>query len=247
MNGYSSYSDDYYINVNLGTEMDLPQQRETVLHYFEQVQRRFPKMQNFYTRERTEFVLEEGKDQGTYRWASIESRRVNSGWVNPTSIDEAFEQHRTILDLAPYTLSLSPLDCESLSLVFGFDFTFRGNHSALLTEALGIAPAFEPMLSIPGATLLGNEPSMLIALDDECKTQIRVSFEPRSTPYNVRTGEYSEEQLSVYLTVRRFDSLSAGETYVSEFDRLGKISRDFVDSYLIENVLRPLQQTIAMQ
>ena len=38
MSRYSSVSDDFYINLNLNTEMDLPQNRETVLHFFEQVQ-----------------------------------------------------------------------------------------------------------------------------------------------------------------------------------------------------------------
>jgi len=35
MSHYASLSDDYYINLNLNTEMDLPQSRETILHYFE--------------------------------------------------------------------------------------------------------------------------------------------------------------------------------------------------------------------
>ena len=48
MSGYGAFSDDFYLNMNLSTEMDLPQNREGVLHYFEQVRRRYPKMQNFY-------------------------------------------------------------------------------------------------------------------------------------------------------------------------------------------------------
>jgi hypothetical protein len=38
MSQYESLSDDFYLNMNLNTEMDLPQTRETVLHYFEQIQ-----------------------------------------------------------------------------------------------------------------------------------------------------------------------------------------------------------------
>ncbi len=60
---YGSYSDDHYVNMNLNTEMELPHNRETVLHYFEQVQKQFPSMKNFYSRERGEFVLEEEKDK----------------------------------------------------------------------------------------------------------------------------------------------------------------------------------------
>jgi hypothetical protein len=32
MNPYSSLADDFYINMNLSTEMELPSSRETVLH-----------------------------------------------------------------------------------------------------------------------------------------------------------------------------------------------------------------------
>ena len=40
---------------------------------------------------------------------------------------------------------MSPLDCEALDLLMGFDFTYRGNHNQLLVDALGIVPAFEKM------------------------------------------------------------------------------------------------------
>ena len=83
MSHFEVLSDDFYINMNLNTEMDLPQSRETVLHYFEQIQKQYPTMRNFYCRERGEFVLEEEKERGSYRWAAIEPRRICSGHVNP--------------------------------------------------------------------------------------------------------------------------------------------------------------------
>ena len=76
MSRYSTYSDDYYVNVNLNTEMDLPSSRETLLHYFEQIQKQYPTMRNFYNRERSEYVLEEDKERGHYRWATVEPRRL---------------------------------------------------------------------------------------------------------------------------------------------------------------------------
>ena len=169
MGRYNSVSDDYYVNMNLNTEMELPQSRETVLHFFEQVKKSYPSMKNFYSRERGEFVLEEDKDKGEYRWASIENRRVCSGYVNPPNPEEALAQHAMILDLVPYTLSMSPLDCESLNVMYGFDFNFRGNHNQLLADALGILPAFERMTHMPGATILAAEPSIQFALDEECR------------------------------------------------------------------------------
>jgi hypothetical protein len=243
---YHAYCDDYYVNMNLNTEMELPQTRDTVLHFFEQVKKNYPGMKNFYSRERGEFVLEEDKDKGDYRWASIEARRVSSGYVNPACLDEAFKQHALVLDLIPYALSVSPLDCESLNVMYGFDYTYRGNHNQLLLDALGICPAFEKMAEIPGAMILANEPSIQFALDEDCRTQCRLSIEPRTSAFHLRTKEFPEEQLSVYFTARRYGSLDGDETYVTAMERLSKICHEIVDGYIVENVLRPLQQAIAI-
>ena len=80
MSEYGSFSDDYYVNMNLSTEMELPQNREAVLHYFEQVRRRYPKMLNFYSRDKGEYVLEEEKDAGKLDNVTPmpEKRRSNS-------------------------------------------------------------------------------------------------------------------------------------------------------------------------
>ncbi|MEO1527573.1 MAG: hypothetical protein AAFX06_19260 [Planctomycetota bacterium] len=247
MSNYGMFSDDFYVNMNLATEMDLPQQRESVLHYFEQVRRRYPSMLNFYGREKSEYVLEEDKEHGAYRWVSIEPRRLNSGAVNPESFDAAIQQHKSVLELVPYELSITPLDCESLSVMVGFDFSYRGNHNEVLAEALGLSPALERVLSLPYGKLLSNEPAIQFALDEECRTQCRISFESRTTAYQVRTGEYGEDQLSVYLTVRRYDSLGPEEQFDTEFGRIADLCRDLVDEYLVGSVLRPLQEAISLE
>jgi hypothetical protein len=247
MNRYSSLSDDFYINMTLSTEMDLPNNRETVLHFFERLQKSYPTMRNFYCRERGDMVLEEEKDQGAYRWCTIEPRRVCSGQVNPQSTQDAMDQHRLVLELAPYTLSVSPLDCEALDLLFGFDFTYRGNHNQVVAEALGVVPAMERLLETPGATVISDEPSLTIALDEECRLQCRVSVETRTNAYQVRTGDFPEDQLSVYVTARQYGSLNPGKTFGETLDKLAEICRDVLDGHVIENVLRPLARTIAMK
>lgn len=247
MGGYSDYCDEYYVNMNLSTEMDLPQGRESVLHYFEQVRQRYPKMQNFYSREKNEFVLEEEKEQGAYRWVSVETKRINSGVVNPETYESACDQHKSVLELVPYELSVSPLDCESLSVMLGFDYSYKGNHNEILCEAIGIAPALEKFASIPYGKVLSNEPAIQFSLDDECRTQCRISFESRTNAYQIRTGDFAEDQLSVYMTVRRYESLGVKENYANEFDRLSSLCRDLVDEYLIESVLEPLQKSISLR
>lgn len=247
MNRFSSLCDDFYVNMNLGTEMELPANRETVLHFFERIQKNYPSMRNFYCRDRGDFVLEEDKERGSYRWCTIETRRVCSGQVNPETIEEAMKQHELILDLAPYMLSVSPLDCEALDLLYGFDFTYRGNHNQLVTEALGVSPAMERVLEIPGATVINCEPSLTIALDEECRVQFRLSMETRTNAYHVRTGEYPEEQLSVYVTARQYGSLSPERTFVDTVKQLQQICEEMIDNHVIDHVLRPLARTIAMK
>ena len=247
MSRYSTYSDDFYINVNLNTEMDLPSNRETLLHYFEQVQKHFPSMCNFYGRERSEYVLEEEKDRGHYRWTTVEPRRVGAGHVNPESVESAMSLHGLIMETLPFALSVSPLDCESLNVMFGFDFTYRGNHNQLVADALGVTPAMERLLEIPGSSVVAWDPTFQIALDNECKMQCRLSIESRTSAYHVRTGEFPEEQISVYLTIRRYGSFNANDDLVGTTKRMANLCREIVDDHIVDHVLRPLQQTIALR
>jgi hypothetical protein len=247
MDRYSSLCDDFYVNMNLSTEMELPNNRETILHYFERIQKTYPTMRNFYCRERGDFVLEEDKDRGQYRWCTVETRRVCSGQVNPATVEEALDQHRLVLELAPYMLSVSPLDCEALDLLYGFDFTYRGNHNQLVAEALGVSPSLDRLVEQPGSSIINYEPSLTLALDEDCRLQCRMSIETRTNAYQVRTGEYPEDQLSVYLTARQYGSLGPDATYVSALEELSRICHEMVDSYVIENVLRPLAQAIALK
>lgn len=247
MNRYSDLCDDFYVNLNLSTEMDLSTNRETVLNYFERVQKKYPTMRNFYCREKGEFVLEEDKGRGRYRWCTTEARRICSGEVNPESIEGVLEQHGLVLELVPYMLSVSPLDCEALDLLFGFDFTCRGNQNQIVNEALGVSPALERLVDVTGGRPINCEPSLTLAIDDECRLQCRVSVETRTNAYHVRTGDYPEDQLSVYVSARRYGSLPPDMTYVDALADLQRICHEVVDEHVAESILRPLAQTIAMQ
>jgi len=242
---FSSLSNDYYLNVNLNTEMNLPSSRETILGFFERIQKTYPSMRNFYTRESGDFVLEEDKEQGHYRWVSVEARRVCTGYVNPPHIEAAFEQHRLVMELVPYMLSVSPLDCEAIDYLMGFDYSYRGNHDALVAEALGITPAFEGMLAMPGVQPINIEPSITIALDDSCRLQARLLVETRKTAAQVRRGEFPEEQISVYFTIRQYGSLPVGTTYEDTIAILREHSDRLLKRQIVDNVLKPLAQAIS--
>ena len=247
MSEFNSLCDEFYVNMSLNTEMELPTGRDTLLHFFEQLQKQYPSMHNFYSRQRGEYILEEDKDSGSYRWVTVDAKRIGSGYINPDSIELPDEQHRLVLQSVPYTLSVSPLDCESLDYMLGFDFTYRGNHHELLREALGIIPAFEKMIDGDNCKLVSNEPSIQFALTDDCRTQCRISIETRSSAYHIRTGDFPEEQISVYLTLRRYGSLGPDSNYVETLDELKAHATRILNKYLIENVLQPLHQTIAIK
>lgn len=245
MHAYGSLADDYYINMNLNTEMELPRSRDTILSFFERVQKTYPSMRNFFTRETGDFVLEEDKEPGQQRWLSVELRRICSGQVNPPDADVAAEQNKLVLQLVPYMLSVSPLDCEALDYMMGFDFSYQGNHDALVAEALGTGGGLDAMLEDPGSQVLNFEPSLTIGLDESCRRQARLMIETRTNAYQVRRNEFPEEQLSVYFTVRQYGSLVGETSFEQTYDELRAQAEELIDTYVVENVLRPLSQAIS--
>ncbi len=247
MNIYDSLADDYFVNMNLFTEMPLPSQRETVLDFFGRIQKSYPSMRNFYSRDNGTFVLEEDKDQTSYRWVNIEEQRICSSVVNPTTIEDAIPQPELALEIAPYMLSVSPLDCEALDFLIGFDFLYRGNHDELVAEALGMGPAFDGVLSVEGARPLNFEPSITMALTDDCRRQARLLIETRTNAYQVRRDDYPEESISVYFTIRQYGSLPHNGSFVETLAELRTECERLLNSHIIEQVLRPLHQAISQK
>lgn len=245
MHQYASLADDFFCNMNLCTEMQLPNERETVLGFFERVQKSYPSMRNFFQRENGDFVLEEDKESGQQRWVSIEPRRICSGSLNTSDIDLAVKQHDLVLDLIPYMLSVSKLDCEALDYLVGFDFMYRGNHDQLVSEVLGVSPAFDAFAALRGASVLNYEPTVTLALEDSCRRQARLMIETRTNAWQVRRQEFPEERISVYFTVRQYGSLGPEMSFIETLHDLRQQSEDLLDRCVIEQVVRPLAQAIS--
>lgn len=245
MNRYSNLATEFYANMHLNTEMPLPSSREAVLDFFGRVQKAHPSMRNFYTRENGDFVMEEDKDQPFHRWVSLEPRRICSGFVNPPDLDDAEAQHKLILELVPYMLSVSPLDCEALDYMMGFDFTYRGNHDLLVSRALGTSPAFERLPALPNTTVLNFEPSMTIALDESCRLQARLMIETRTNAYHVKRREFPEDHISVYFTVRQYGSMDHDASFADRMLQLREKCEELLDTFVIDEVLVPLSQAIS--
>jgi hypothetical protein len=244
MNPYSSLCDDFGLYVYLNTKMELPNNRETVLHYFDSIRKMYPRMTDFECRENGEFVLEEDREQGSYRWVTLEHRRVCSGYVNPPELESADTQHEKVLEMAPYHLNFNSLDCEALDALFAFDFMYQGNHDEVVAEALGLNTSLESVLQLPNARILNYEPSLMLALDETCRLQCRLT---RTNAFQVRTGQFPEAAISVYFTVRQYWGRQPYDSFAESYRNQRKILQEMVDNHVVPAVVRPLAQTIGQK
>lgn len=245
MTPFSQLCDDFYLSAYLNTELELPHSRDTVLHYFEQISKKFPTMRNFYGRDPREFVLEEDKETGSYRWVTLETQRICSGYLNPPSLEACHPQHEMALDLAQPVFSVGALDCEALDVMFGFDFTYKGNHDDVVAEVFARDSRMDSLLGISGSKVVEFEPSITISLDEGCHTQARLSVLTRTNSYQLRTGQFGEEAISIYFTVRRYWGTESDPSFIESYRKQVEMGLELVHDHVIPNVVVPLSEVIS--
>ena len=244
MNPFGLSCDDFGVNLYLAAKTDLPTSRETVLHFFEAMQKQYPSMTEFEKRDGPEFALEEDREAGSYRWLTLDSRRVCSGFLNPPDVTDADQQNERVLEVAPYHLGLGGIDCDLLDVLYYFDFAYAGNHDEVVAEALGLNTTLESLLQMPGSKILNYEPSVMISLDEACRLQCRLNIETRTNAYQIRTGSFPEAPISVYFTVRQYWGRHGGKTYNESYRNQRKLCQELVDGHILPSVIRPLAQAI---
>jgi hypothetical protein len=158
---------------------------------------------------------------------------------------EADTQHERVLEIAPYHLDFSPLDCEALDVLFAFDFTYTGNHDEVVAEALTINTPLDHLIQIPGSRVINYEPSLMLTLDEGCRLQCRLSVETRTNAYQVRTGQFPEAPISVYFTIRQYWGRSPYKKFAESYQNQRKVLQELVDAHVVPNVITPLARTIA--
>jgi hypothetical protein len=75
--------------------------------------------------------------------------------------------------------------------------------------------------------------------------QARLMVETRTSAYHVRRGEFPEDHISVYFTLRKYGSLDPGMSYEATLELLRTHSERIMEQSVIQNVLRPLAQAIS--
>jgi hypothetical protein len=244
MSSFGSISDDFGVNMNLASKVELPTSRDTVLHFFDSVRKLYPKMTDFEKRDANEYVLEEERDSGSYRWVSIDGRRLGSGFVNPPAMEDVDSQNEKILEMAPFHLGVHHLDTDALDVVYYFDLMYGGNHDDAVAEALAFDGPFESLMKLQGARLLNYQPNLMMALDEGCQLQARLSVETRTSAYQVRTGNFPESPITVYCTVRQFWGRQPYKNYMESYHNQRRILDELVTDHVIPKIIQPLQRVI---
>ncbi len=244
-NPYAAFCEDFYVNMRLGSQLALPNSRETLLHFFERVQRGYPGMTRFRKNDNGEFNLEEDRSSQAYRWVSLEQKRLSAGHVNPTSFEEALKLHSLLLDMAPHHLGLSPLEIDYLDVLFGFDLAFGGNHDEIIAESLFPESPLTCLTEEKGARAVDFQPTVTVALSDDCRLQARIDVVTRTNSYQVRTGDYAEDVISVYLIVRRYWGDRPREPMEKMFASMAERAEDLCHTHILPKVVKPISAAIA--
>lgn len=244
-NPYSAFCEDFYVNMRLGSQMPLPQGRETVLHFFERLQRSYPTLTRFRRNDSGEFNLEEDRSTHAYRWTCLENKRLSSGQVNPESFEETLKFHKLVLDMAPHHLGISPLEVDYLDVLFGFDLSFGGNHDEIIAESMFRESPLTCLADEMGARAVDFQPTVTFALSDDCRLQARLDVVTRTNSYQVRTGDYSDEVISVYLIIRRYWGDRPREPMDAMLEIMAERAQGLCERYVLPRVLRPISEAIA--
>ena len=243
--GFSNFSDDFFINVDLHTSLTLPQERETVLHFCEAIQKQFHDLSDFYQRDGGEHVLEGERQTGSYRWLEIDTRRMSSGAFNPGDLEAAYNYHAWLLDRSRFFLGISHLDVESLDLIYGFNLDYAGNRDRIVCEALLEGSRLATLLTETDALPVNYEPSLIVALDEDCALQARLVVETRTNSYMIRTGHYEQEPISVYVTLRHYQKPAERFDMAASLARQREMGEELLTETIIPNVVRPIASAIA--
>jgi hypothetical protein len=234
---------DFYINQKLALKMDLPQERETILHFFDRVRKAVPAM-NRFRRYEGEMALETPRREAEYQWLALRRNSVRCGHVNPPSMDEAYNFHRLMLRLTPHFLTVSPLDVDYVELMYGFDLECKDNHDSVVFEALIEGTPLAETFKIPGAKMLDVQPVFGVTLSESGDTQAYFEVRTRRKSRRGSSRPYNEEPISLFLTVRKYGPVDSVDDLPKVFDLLAQHCETLATEHFVPRLLTPIARHI---
>jgi hypothetical protein len=247
-NSFGSFCDDFYVDLCVNTQLELPTQRDTILSFFEQLRKRFPKMVNFSRRDDGEYLLEEEKDSGKYHWVSLEPERLTAGCAEPDKLEDAYALHCEVLELMPYMLGITSLDIDSIDITFTMDFDYQGNHDEVIAEALLGGSSFGAMFDINNAKTIGCNPSMIVSLTDDFRTQARIAVESRTSQYDIKNEKFKQDEpISLYFTIRRHPAPTSAAEQIESYRKQCALAEQLMFDRVLPYFVQPLVNAIAQR
>jgi len=240
---YGALCTDFYVNHKLAMKMDLPQDRETILHLFERIRKSVPSMCKF-RRMDGELALESPRKDAEYRWMAVWRNHVRSGFVHPSSMQDAYRLHRLILEQVPYHLTISPLDVDYLEINFGFDLECNGNHDQVVADALLAGSPLGDLMHESEAKVIDVQPVVSMALSKKGDLQACVEVKTRRKNRRGASGKYRDDPISVLLSVRRYGPINELSDLVTWFDDMSQQAEALCAERVVPTILMPLSRQI---
>lgn len=240
---FGALCNDFYINQKLSLKLDLPADRETLLHLFDRVRKSVPSMDRL-RRYQAELVMESSRKEPEYRWLALRRNNIRTGHVNPQSMEEGFSLHKLLLELAPYNLTVSPLDVDYLELLFGFDLECTANHDEVVYDALFAHSPVAPLMQVKGARTIDVQPVFGMSLGEKGDTQC--TFEVRTRPKTRRgkAGRFRDDPISIFLTMRKYGPIHDIAELPQMLTQLGDKAQQLAAEQLIPHLLTPIARQI---
>ncbi len=233
---------DFYVNQKLSVKLELPRGRETVLDMCERLRRQFPSMDQF-KRYEDELALETASASTPHRWMAVRSTNIRSGIVNPANASEAYDLHREILQLAPYFLSISPLDIEYVELLFGFDLECRAVHDRIIHQALIAPTELGELFDLEGVVPVDCQPVLGYAFGENGEQEVLVEVKSRS---GRQVRPESNEPISIYLTVRRVGPFEDIKDINNLTEQLAEQGEALVHESIVPKLIKPIRDAIGL-
>lgn len=246
---FGANCDDFHIASRLFLKLDLALERETVLHFFDSVKREFPTLRKLRRREDSALLLEEDESvDGARRWLRLDESALRLGHFNPGTTHDAEHFGQVVLKMAPYHLTLGELDYDHLEVVYGFDLEFRGNHDQLIADTFfSDGPLAGLVTQDAAAQVIDAQPFLGVAITENCDTQVYLEIKSRTSTYEVRTQQFEQQPLGVFLTVRKYWGFTEGESLLDIHRQLTLRAEEWVSEKVVPLVVNPLAQAIASQ
>jgi hypothetical protein len=246
--GLGAVCSEFYVSSRLFLKLEMSLERDTVLHFFDRLRREFPGLSKLRRRDDGCLLLEEEEteESDSRRWIRLDPSCMRFGHIAPADTEEVRRYGELILTQAPYHLSFSDIDYDHLELIYAFDLEYRGNHDQLVAETFSGDRAANGFLFGEQAThIIDVQPYFGIALTPQCDLQAYVEVKSRTTTYEVRSGSFETQPISVMFTVRKYWGVDRPASAVDALRALFDTADELATDTIVPTFVNPLAAAIA--